>query len=578
MKSSKKIVMVILILLVVLLMVGVAFAYVYVATDVFRTDKEMFFTYFAQLTSEEDGFVDKRIKVFNEKKEQSAYENSGEITVNMQYPDEELSNIIEKVNDLAIRFSGKVDTANNKVEQNIEVDYGNDVILPINYKQDGNAIGLQSNELAKKYIAVRNENLKQLATSLGIEDVSEIPDKIEVPEEIQDISITDAEIEQLKQIYMPIIQENLLEENFSSEKTDKSASYTLELSNEQIKNIIIKILEATKQNTLIIDKINEMILEQDPEAEKIDVSIIDDLIEELNSEDTSNSIPSLKITLVQSDKKLNQILLQLGENTVLLIEKEKKTESLRYKIFCDILEEAEGQETNSSLFETEKSEPIEAKLFFEVYYNGLNTLANVQENYGFSYAVSGGDKSIIYNNHIYTNTIFKESVSIDNLDNSKAIFLNDYDETQLTPFLTQVGTRLLAINKNQMAKLGLQEDENPIIYSNPATTIIMLGLKIYNDAAESIENVNFSEMEISAFNEKFISYVGEERRGSEVNAMIKTVQNNSLSSAGTEGHFVKVTLDGNEISENVDSSKTYIIEALYDAEGYVIEMKVTTKN
>lgn len=578
MKSSKKIVMVILILLVVLLMVGVAFAYVYVATDVFRTDKEMFFTYFAQLTSEEDGFVDKRIKLFNEKKKQTAYENFADITVNMQYPDEELSDIIEKVNDLAIRFSGKVDRSNNKVEQKIEVDYGNDVILPINYKQAGNAIGLQSNELSKKFIAVRNENLKQLATSLGIEDVSQIPDKIEVPKEIQDISITDADIEQLKQIYMPIIQENILEENFSSVKTDKSASYTLELSNEQIKNIIIRILEATKQNTLIIDKINEIILKQDPEAEKIDVSIIDELIKELNSEDISNSIPSLKITLVQSDKKLNQILLQAGEGIV-SIKKNKTAETLSYDISCEVKEEAEEeQQTSSSLFEDEASEPMEAKIFFEAKYTGLNTLANVQEDYGFGYSVSGGEMSMDYTNKINTNTIFKESVSIDNLDNSKAIFLNDYDETQLTPFLTQVGTRLLAINKNQMVKLGLEEDENPLIYSNPATTIIMLGLKIYNDAAETIENVNFSEMEISAFNEKFIRYVGEERRGSEVNAMIKTVQNNSLSSAGTEGHFVKVTLNGNELSENVDSSKTYNIEAIYDSEGYVIEMKVTTNN
>ena len=125
MKSNRKIVMIILILLVVLLMVGVAFAYVYVETDIFRTDKEMFFTYFAQLSSEEDGFVDNRIKVFNEKKQQSPYENSGKITIEMNYPDEELSKIIEKVNELAIRFSGKVNSANQQVEQNIDIDYGN---------------------------------------------------------------------------------------------------------------------------------------------------------------------------------------------------------------------------------------------------------------------------------------------------------------------------------------------------------------------------------------------------------------------------------------------------------------------
>ena len=284
-----------------------------------------------------------------------------------------------------------------------------------------------------------------------------------------------------------------------------------------MKDIIIKILEKTKQNTLIIDKINEIILKQDPEAEKLDVSIIDDLIEELNSEKTSNStsitgmstetmdrikgnnvIPNVKITLVQSDKKLNQILLQIGKGTV-SIKKNKTVDNLSYDISCEVKEEAkEEQETNSSLFEAGAFEPMEAKLFFKAKYTGLNTLANVQENYEVGYSVSGGEMSLDYSNKINSNTVFKDSVSIDNLNNSRAIFLNDYDETQLTPFLTQVGTRLLAINKNQMEKLGLKEDENPLIYSNPATTIIMLGLKVYKDAAETIENVSFSGQEVMA--------------------------------------------------------------------------------
>lgn len=572
MKKGKKIIVVIIILLLLLLIVGGAFAYVYVATDIFRTDKEMFLTYFAQLTSEE-GFLDKRINEFYEKKTQNAYENSGEITVDAKYPDEDFDKVMNKVNDLAIRFSGKVDSLNQKVEQNIEVDYGDDVTLPINYRQDGNKFGLQTDELSKKYIAVRNEDLQQLVTNLGIED-AEIPAVFDLTEETKDINITDAEIEQLKQIYTPILQENLTEENFSSIKTEQNESYTLELNNEQIKNLVIKMLEATKQNTLIIDKINEIMLTLDPDAEKIDVSVIDDIIEDINGEDIAD-IPNLKVTLVQSNKVLNQIIIQLGESTI-SIKKSIATDVLSYNINCDVSETMNSTIEANSLFADETSEPGQANAFVNIQYKGLDTLTNVQENYEFGFDITNSGETMKYVYGINTNTKFYDIVSIDELDNSVAIFLNDYDETQLTPFLTQVGDRLAAINKTQMEELGLEEYENPLLFSTPVT---ILGLIVYNMAAETVDSVEaFASYEISAFNEKFTPYVGEEVRGSEVNAMIKTVQNNSLSSAGTEGHWVKVTLDGAEISENVDSTKTYNIEAVYDTEGYVIEMQVTTNN
>lgn len=582
MKSSKKIGIIIIVLLVLLLMVGAAFAYVYVATDILRTDKEMFFKYLTQITAEENGFLDKRIDTFLEKKTQTAYENSGEITTQVVLPEEmkeemtSIENILGKVNDLAVRFSGKVDSVNQKVEQKIEVDYGNNVILPINYKQDGDAIGLQTDELSKKYIAVRNENLKQLATNLGIEDISEVPDKIELPEEVENISFTDAEIEQLKQIYMPILQENLLEENFSSIKTEKNESFTLELSNEHIKNIIIKMLETTKQNTLIIDKVNEVMLEQNPDAEKIDITVIDDIIESLNEEDVSG-IPNLKLTLIQSDKLLNQIIIQLGENTI-TIEKRNTTDSLRYNFNCDLKETKTNEIVESnSLFEEESSEskPGQANIYFNVEYIGLDGLTNINENYEFGLEIIAEQESMKYDYQIKTNTQFNENMTIDPLDKSVAIFLNDYDETQLTPFLTQVGTRLLAINKKQMEELGLKEYENPVLYSNPLTYAYIILIKA-NIQIE--ENINLTQQQITAFNERFTLYVGEAKRGSEVNAMIKTVQNSNLSSAGTEGHFVKVTIDGIELSENVDSTKTYNVEAVYDTEGYITEMKVTTNS
>ena len=56
-----------------------------------------------------------------------------------------------------------------------------------------------------------------------------------------------------------------------------------------------------------------------------------------------------------------------------------------------------------------------------------------------------------------------------------------------------------------------------------AILIISLGLVVYNMASETINSVNFSGQEVTAFNDQFTHYQGKNVRGSEINAMLKTV-------------------------------------------------------
>ena len=558
--KGKKIVSIIIVLLILLLIAGGAFAYAYIATDIFKTDKEMFFKYFSQITAE-DGFIEKGIVDFEKKKMQIPYKNSGEITIDLEDLGELDEKILEKVKGLAIRFDSQIDSVNQKVEQNIEIDYGNNVILPVSYKQDGNKFGLQSDKLSKQYIGIRNEKLKEFATKFGIENLSEIPDKIELSNIQEKAIFTDEEIEQLKQIYGTVLQQELLQENFTSVKTQQNQSYTLELSAEQIKNIIIKMLEATKSNTMIIDKINELILEQDSDIEKIDVSVIDDLIEDINEDDISE-IPNLRLTLVQTNKKIYQIMVQLGENKI-IIEKSDTQNNITYDINCEIKEESSN---SLSLIEEAKSAIF--NIYFKLQYTGLETLSNVQEMYQFGFSRSEGETKLGYDYTVNTNTQFDESISISSLDKTNAVFLNDYDSTQVINFLTQVGTKLLEINKKQMAELGLKEYENPILYSNPITMLVIMQI----EAMEKINNSSIEDYEKQQFNEQYTKYEGEIISGPDVNAMIHIVQNNNLVN---EERIVKVTLDGNEITENVDSSKVYKVEAVYDIDGYIAEMRVS---
>ena len=115
-----------------------------------------------------------------------------------------------------------------------------------------------------------------------------------------------------------------------------------------------------------------------------------------------------------------------------------------------------------------------------------------------------------------------------------------------------------------------------------AILIISLGIVIYNQASETVNSVNMSGQEIQAFNDQFLKYVGSGKRGTEVNALIKTALNNNMTErAGNNKKDtakcveIKVgdtsAIDPSEGTMNkVDSTKVYTVVVKQDGEGGLV--------
>ena len=104
-----------------------------------------------------------------------------------------------------------------------------------------------------------------------------------------------------------------------------------------------------------------------------------------------------------------------------------------------------------------------------------------------------------------------------------------------------------------------------------AILIISLGIGVYNMASETMGNVDLSGTEVQAFNEQFSQYNGNKKRGSEVNAMLKTVLTSNLKEAAAGStKFVNVTgtpslsTGATAISTTADPAKMYKITVNYD--------------
>lgn len=110
-----------------------------------------------------------------------------------------------------------------------------------------------------------------------------------------------------------------------------------------------------------------------------------------------------------------------------------------------------------------------------------------------------------------------------------------------------------------------------------AILIISLGLVVFNMAAETVNSQNLSQQEVQAQNEKFARYDGTNKRGSEVNAMLKTVlqsnmdlkatnkSNGFVSVIGGEGASISLTTGATSITTRADTSKMYDITVNYDS-------------
>lgn len=122
-----------------------------------------------------------------------------------------------------------------------------------------------------------------------------------------------------------------------------------------------------------------------------------------------------------------------------------------------------------------------------------------------------------------------------------------------------------------------------------AILIISLGLVVYNMAAETVNGQNLSQQEVQAQNDKFVRYDGTNKRGSEVNAMLKTVLQSNLdtSATGKSDGFVEVTGDitlsksATSIAKRADASKLYNMTVNYNAKTGLVEsidVKLKTDN
>ena len=347
MKQRKRrglLISIIIILLIIILLLG-AVAYLYFFMDMFKTSKQLFFEYTSQLIQSEGGFIDTQLIQYVQKKNNTSYENNGEITFDINLPN--MEDEVELANNFNITFSGKSDPSNGKSEKEISLNYSDSVNFPLTYRKSNNMIGIQTQYVGNDFVAIKSE--EELS---GLEDINSLL-------KLQGLEFSSEEIQNLKTTYFDNILNVLDDSKFSTLTEDSLTGYKLTLTSEEFKNTLVQILNALKTDTNTTHKLNEIL-----QGIGVDIQLntdeIDNLIENINDLELNNNV---EMTVYNEGGNLNRIDINVSGN-MLTINKEINGQDIIYTVNLNM-------------------ETIDMNAIFTAKYTGVNT-DNVKESYELS--------------------------------------------------------------------------------------------------------------------------------------------------------------------------------------------------
>lgn len=552
-KKSKVVLIIIIVVIVIMALTIAGIAYAYFATDMFKSNRELFFKYTSQIGDTKNGFIDNGLSQYLEKKKQMSYEDSGTIDADISA---NLSGARgTNVNNFNITFTGKVDTPNSKAQQDISLNYSDTTKFPISYRQTGNLTGLQTKYVGNKYITVKNDDLQGLSNKINSaqegmqQTTTEISSAQNITESIPNVELSSEDASYLQEKYFAVINEQLTDNNFSKVESSGMQGYKLSLSSEELKNILTKILENVKDDEKTIEIINKYSTSQ-----KITSTTVNNWIKNLDNNSGLDN-EKFEMTVYQNSGKISKLEIQINEMKV-SIEKVNDGSNLQYNVEC-LMYNNNGQETG--------------KIALTAKYAGLEALASVDESYILEIHNSTDTENAEDTNYTYTytsNVKFSNDVKIEDLTEENAMILNNYDGQVINDFLAALEARISKVNEEQMQEIGVSQNENPMIDLIPSMTI-------YNQNMSSISGAtsNLSEMEISSFNSKFTLYESTNSKGVTVKGLLSVIQANNEGQEDEDRKIQEINFDGQEY-EVTDQNITLIKSSVENDSSYKIEFEM----
>ena len=505
--KSKKILIITLIIILVLAVAGTVFAYLFIATDTFKSDKELFAKYISQNSETLKKFTDLQTKkVYEGLKDEEKYESDTEIKATYS----EGGEVSNPINNLSAKINIQKDNTEDYFYADGQILYGNEKYLEAEAIKDQEAYGVRFTDIVKQFVTVKNDSkLGEVAKDLGTDSVTleKIMDVIDGKENATEEIIAKEDVQKIKDKYMNIITNAVSNGTFSSNKDAKitynnntvsAKAFTVSLTSEQVEGMIVEILNNLKEE----DKIGEKYQDK-----------INDIISNITDE---KEIPAVKITVYEQNKKTIRTAIEITSLAKITVENTDENNELKTKIQISGISTETTEEYNIEITKKtdENQENVEAVLSVtngdDTYQAGIsNTLKNsdseIQIKTIFEYKKDILTAALNLNNNIILGDSFEKKQTLANNN----YVLNDAPAESRQKVITQLKQ---VVPEKMTTRMGLLMEA--------------IGLKQNNVTETEKPESEMTQVDINKFNAKFEFFTGDEVTPENVKTLIGIAKEN----------------------------------------------------
>lgn len=617
MPRKKRIALAIAIPSIIVIIIIITGILLYLNTDMFKSNKTLFFKYF--------GKNSENIKEIEEIFESTEYEKNLQnnkytddinikvnYTNNLQTTSEDNSNTINKVKllikgeeDKNNKYSYKdfklekdkniaTNTENQSSSENSnESNNKEQNIMEVEYIKNDNNYGIRFSDLFKQYLLVENNNLKDLFRKIGYseQELENVQDSIEINDiTLSDIKFTEDEIKQLSEKYSEIINKKVSKEKFEknskqvitiNEKNITTNAYILKLTNEELNNLYVDLLESLKQDEIILNKIESIqnkinsININSSESKDLKESFAEEIdlqIEKINKTNIGNQ--ETKIIVYENSGKTIRTAIQgkdyeinfdyintQDEKNIELIVKKDEIETYNIKLKKD----KDGIKLD--IYSNDETNPIKISLEQNKNESDKKCSNNINlkyENANSKLEVSAEQEINIVDNFENENT----------LNDQNSILLNGLEKEQLQAVLNQVSEEVQQKINSISEEVKINDIQE-----------ILEELGIINKQ-QNIEAGGITETEKNRFNSKFEILKGEELDNENVLKVVEAVKDNIINAQVDTNEEIKIEISRNESNQDIEKSleeyikkekdKKYDIKIEYDEDTELVKYIIMT--
>ena len=510
---KKKVVYIpVIVIILLVLAVGGVFAFLFLATDTFKSDKQLFLEHISENSKIVDFFKSEELDAYVKKQETMPYTKQGTIKANVTMPtsNENTAKLLAALQNCNISFTGKVDNTNKYSYEEIKANYSDYQSLTFKLLNDSDTYAFKIDDVVNTFIGFENNNLKQFASKMGISgtNLDNIPDKIDLSnmgKTIENEISIDKEIEVEK--YQKVILDKLTDDMFSSKEQNDEKIITMHLTSAKCKEIVYELIKTAENDEAFWNSLKKTMIE----VAKLDEAKANELIgqaktsfkQAIETYKPEESLDAIDINVCIKNKKLTATEFISGENTISIgmlengfdislknkngkaytikLTKTTSGDNLKYTIglnentsnLFEILVGFEGLTTNT-VKETSKltfSYDISSMM------TGTTTISvNDYTSDQLTTNVTSGKSNFEY---IYTNTkTFVSQISKEPIPANEIKLVNTAPNMEsISSLFEKIGVKLQEVNNQKLQAVGLKENENPFIVYIPA--IIPIGVTYF---------------------------------------------------------------------------------------------------